>query len=351
MQTRLYVQGDPGGSNFADTIREIVQEGIFDRLDVAVAYATTGGVKIILDAVEGRDFQLRWVFGLDDAITQPKVLKDLRNKKGSVLKVCSLGPGRRFHPKVFRFWSSQNSKRSTLLIGSGNLTNHGLQRNAEAGALLIAENKSEVEQHLTAWKSLVSFGETLSLERLADYETEYKRAKKARTKVAKNSDLAILADGELESKRGELIAQSGVRWIDIRSAMANGREIEFPKAMTASLGLPASGKSPVDVTLRGEAGDVVSATFKFREKNGMWRIHIPKEIPGSDDLRLKAQGKLQPSTKALLLTDDMTARATFVVSFVELDGEEYKKLVAHSKAGKLFDRTKEGDSGRNYGVF
>ncbi|VVT09730.1 phospholipase D family protein [Erythrobacter sp. EC-HK427] len=351
METSLYVQGGVGGTTFADTIQEIVQEGKFDRLDVAVAYATTGGVNIVLDAIEGRDFQITWLLGLDDAITQPSVLKLLWDREDSLLNVCSLGPRRRFHPKVFRFWSSHNAKRSALLLGSGNLTNHGLKRNAEAGALLLAQTNNEAKQHRRAWNSLISFGENLSAERLAEYEVEYKRAKKSRSKTSKKSKLAILGDGELESKKDEPLAHNGVRWIDIRSAMANGREIEFPKAMTQYLGLPAQGKAPVEVSLRGKAGDVVAATFKFREDNGMWRIHIPKEIPGSDRLRMKANGKLQPSTKAVLLSDDPTAEATFLVSFVELDSDEYKKLVVRAEDGKLSGRTKPGVGGRNYGVF
>jgi HKD family nuclease len=350
-QASLYIQGRVGGTTFADAIEEIVHQGEFDRLDVAVAYATTGGVKIVLDALEGREFQICWLLGLDDAITQPKVLKDLQNRKDSHLKVCSLGPGRRFHPKVFRFWSSHNVERSALLLGSGNLTNHGLQRNAEAGALLLAQSKGEVKQHREAWQTLDSFGENLSAERLVVYEAEYKRAKKARSKTSKESELAILGDGELESENAETIAQSGVCWIDIRSAMATGREIEFPKAMTEYLGLPTKGKAPVNVTLRGKAGEVVPATFKFREANGMWRIHIPKEVPGSNKLRERINGKLQPSTKAVLLTGDLTAQATFVVSYVELGSKDYRKLIAKAKAGKLFDRTKMGVGGRNYGVF
>lgn len=351
MKIKLVSQGGSEPLSLKDALDEALADGAFDRLDVAVAYATIGGYNLVREATGGREFKFRWLVGLDDAVTQPKLLRKISDADDSELLVCSLGPSRRFHPKIVCSWASDDQQKCILLVGSGNLTNHGLQKNAEAGIVLEAETEHEVSQLKSMWDDFEGLGENLTAQLLLDYEDSYKKAKKARRRSAKKSEFVSLADDALEAAGDVSMKFQSSAWVDIGSAMAKGREIEFPKDMLDLIGISADETSPKEVSLIGPDNNEVPAQFKRREDNGMWRVHIPKEVPGSDQLRIKIAGKLQRSTQALILGQTAGKENTFDVKFVEIDSDEYLELIKKSKAGVTFGRTQPGPSGRNFGGY
>lgn len=75
MKWTLISQGGAGDQTLGKALSESSGTGQFDRLDVAVAYATLPGVKALALAVGGIPQISRWVVGLDDAITQPEALE------------------------------------------------------------------------------------------------------------------------------------------------------------------------------------------------------------------------------------------------------------------------------------
>ena len=342
----LVVQGAEGQPSLLDELTDVIEEYEFDRLDVAVAYATVEGLNSILEAVSDQDMKSRWLIGLDDAVTQPEVLSKIRELPNSELRTCSLGPSRRFHPKLYRFWSSVDDTRASLVIGSGNLTGHGLERNVEAGVVLDAEDLEDSKQLKITWKNTWELGEKLTNSIEEEYKEAYVKARKARRKAAKKTKFVTESDDSLEVK-----SKTETGWVDIGSAMANGREIEFPKNMLGFFDIEEGTLSPKSIDLITSDNTTVSAQLKKREDNGMWRIHIPQSVPGSDQLRVRINGKLERSKKALVLEKRADGLNRFNVRFIKIETEEYKTLIANSRESGLQMRTKVGKSGRNFGVF
>ncbi|MFD1610286.1 phospholipase D-like domain-containing protein [Sphingomonas tabacisoli] len=172
MQSEILPQGGGLGLSLAAALKPCVLSEAFDRLDVAVAYATLQGIRA-LDRVTGTIPVTRWILGLDDAITQPAAIAHLQNRAGAELRVARLSPVRRFHPKLYRFWSSTAPESALLVIGSGNMTQRGLQENAEAAVLLRAEDAADARNILSAFEELWAIGHEPSAQELADYAIVY----------------------------------------------------------------------------------------------------------------------------------------------------------------------------------
>lgn len=172
MRSEILAQGGGLGLSLAAALKPHILGETFDRLDVAVAYATLQGIRA-LDRIIGPVPGTRWVLGLDDAITQPAALIRLQNRAGAELRVAQLSPARRFHPKLYRLWSSTMPGTALLVIGSGNMTQRGLQENAEAAVLLRAENEEDAREIRAAFEEFWSIGHTPSAQELADYAVVY----------------------------------------------------------------------------------------------------------------------------------------------------------------------------------
>lgn len=114
-----------------------------DRLDVAVAYATIQGVKLLESTLGGIPSRSRWIIGLDDAVTQPEALEYLKKLEGSEVHVGKMQSTARFHPKLYCLWSSNYDRKCVSIVGSGNLTINGFRGNGEAAIIATSESKSE----------------------------------------------------------------------------------------------------------------------------------------------------------------------------------------------------------------
>lgn len=172
MRTEITAQGGRSGLSLAAALKPYILGNAFDRLDVAVAYATLQGVRA-LNRVVGPIAVTRWVLGLDDAITQPAAITNIQNRAGAQLRVARLSPARRFHPKLYRFWSSTSAESALLVIGSGNMTQRGLQENAEAAVILFAESAADGAVISSAFDELWALGHEPSAEELNDYAAAY----------------------------------------------------------------------------------------------------------------------------------------------------------------------------------
>ena len=139
LKWKLISQGGSADHTLGKALTASSASGNFDRLDVAVAYATLPGVKALALAVGGIPQVSRWVVGLDDAITQPEALEFISQLPGSELRVVKLTPSRRFHPKMYLLWSSSEKSKAAAAIGSGNMTVNGLRKNGEVAVILTAE--------------------------------------------------------------------------------------------------------------------------------------------------------------------------------------------------------------------
>lgn len=188
MKVDLVAQGGPNRFSLSAALKPHVADGRFDRLDVAVAYATLPGVRALKRVLGEWPPLTRWVVGLDDAITQPDAIQYLAELAGAELKLARLSPKRRFHPKLYCFWSSLADDRCVTALGSGNMTQNGLQHNGEAATILRAETKADAEEAKAVWKEMWALGKDWAKFDLAAYQASHSRARVARKMVAGAAD-------------------------------------------------------------------------------------------------------------------------------------------------------------------
>ena len=113
MKVKLVAQGTDE-SSLEVVLSEVAADGNFDRLDVAVAYATKQGLLTLRGALGGFPIKTRWIVGLDDAISQPEALEFLFALSGATLRLASLSPQRRFHPKLYCLRRSDNAANTRI---------------------------------------------------------------------------------------------------------------------------------------------------------------------------------------------------------------------------------------------
>jgi len=116
-------------------------------ISVAVAFVTASGVARLAELIEplgGVDLEIVARAG---GVTTPDALQVLRDHLGAQVSVAIGSGSMRFHPKL---WLCRSESELTVLSGSGNLTQGGLEDNAEQFELtrvpLDSEEASEHEE-------------------------------------------------------------------------------------------------------------------------------------------------------------------------------------------------------------
>jgi hypothetical protein len=344
----VVAQGAVVGEDVAHALALALDGRAMDRLDVAVAYATLSGLERLRTAAGGWPPVTRWVVGLDDAITEPSAIDALLALPGAEVRLASLGPARRFHPKLYRFWSSAEPTACVAAIGSANLTEHGLKRNGEAAVLLDAESAADVCQLERAWDALNGLGVPAAQADLAAYRERHARARNARRRMADRG--IVPPDPEAQEDGAAFtgdIAIAAHFWIEIGAA-TGGRELELPKAVLAFFNLPAGAVEAHRLFILPD-GSAPSLRLVDRKGNGMWRIEFTADairaIAGRPSFR-QPDGTRR-SELALHLRRE---GAGFRARTVPLDGEAHLSLTTRSAATGLIDST-QGSGSRAYGFF
>lgn len=117
------------------------------HLDCMVAFAKGSALRLLLQTLEkslAYGMTARFAIGLSFHLTEPTLLRTLlRLSKAYSLELYLSNTDKTFHPKVYAFWSSDQS---TVFVGSANLTAGGLSNNYEASvriddtdSVLVAE--------------------------------------------------------------------------------------------------------------------------------------------------------------------------------------------------------------------
>lgn len=188
MKIQLLAQGGASQRSLVAAIKRRVLSSPFDRIEIAAAYMTLQGIRALETTLGAKPTSSRWVIGLDDAITQPEAIDYLQTLAGADLRVAKLSPARRFHPKVYRFLEGGKPDRSLLVVGSGNMTERGLHKNAEGAVLLDAEDEADVKLGLAMFEELWAVGRKLKAGELAAYAERYKKAKQSRKAIEDAGD-------------------------------------------------------------------------------------------------------------------------------------------------------------------
>jgi HKD family nuclease len=229
----VIAQGVVGNDTFADVIPRFLARTKFDQLDVAVAYATRAGLRALEVALGQWPARTRWIVGLDDAITQPEAIDDLIQLAPGTVWLAELGPqGRRFHPKVYCFSSSRDEQSCAVMLGSANMTHHGLNLNAEVGLILLAESATEARELKNLWESMRQLARDPAEYNLQAYRDRHARARLERRQLADQGVLPSQPEAEEPTNLFDgTPASASVAWTEGASPSAGGRDLEFPRDM------------------------------------------------------------------------------------------------------------------------
>jgi hypothetical protein len=145
----------------AHALHAALGDPAFTRLDVAVAYVTTSGVKTLRDSDPAQldRFDRRWLSSFDWCRSHPVALAALDQTPASSVRIhdgafvvgregCT--PRLPFHPKGFLF---SGDEARLLISGSGNLSDNGISRGIELDTVLEVRSPTS-PQETTLWDAL-----------------------------------------------------------------------------------------------------------------------------------------------------------------------------------------------------
>ena len=350
MKWRLIAQAGQS----ADTVWEALSDAKssdLDRLDVAVAYATLQGVTCLELALNDINLVSRWVVGLDDAITQPEALEYLVGLPRSKVRLASMLPQKRFHPKLYCLWSSSHNHKGVTVVGSGNMTLNGMLNNGETAVLLKSESPQETKALRRQWKAMWRLGERATQRRIDSYRVGYIEGRKRRRELVK-LDLSPPEpepDAAVEIGAGVVsdFNDANLVWLDAGTASAGGRDLEFPRRMVPFFGLT---KSPSPRTFEMRDGRRFTLRLTERTDNDMWRLMFStdsiRSAIGRESLRPASGGN---RSDLAVVIRNVDGPADYEIRMVLVGSPEYETLLARSRALAGLYRTTQRPGGRSYG--
>jgi HKD family nuclease len=224
------------------------------HLDCMVAFAKGSALKLILKALEKsleRGMTARFAIGLSFHLTEPTLLRTLfKLSKNHPLELYLSDTKETFHPKVYAF---ADSGRSTVFVGSANLTAGGLSMNYEASVrvddadgALAAEVAAHFEELIEA--KVVVPATKGKIEKYAKefavQKAWHDMAKRRADKINRESvfDLSVLTYQLEEMKRDAsesgFTAQRAIRARHVAKAKALIQELAALQRPTATTFLP-----------------------------------------------------------------------------------------------------------------
>jgi hypothetical protein len=158
---RTSALAQPSMGSVAHVLHAALADRAFTRLDVAVAYVTTSGIKRLRDSDGAQLDRLnrRWLSSFDWCRSQPVALAALNQTAASSVRIHDgayvvarqgCAPRLPFHAKGFLF---SGDEARLLISGSGNLSDNGISRGVELDtALEVRSPTSPIETAL--WDEL-----------------------------------------------------------------------------------------------------------------------------------------------------------------------------------------------------
>lgn len=209
----------PSGGTTIGALASILDRWAFDRIDIAVAYITSGGAEILLEklATIAPGVKTRWLTSFDYWRTEPVALEAIGGTAKAKVRICDPSvlernrcmPIRPFHPKTFIF---TGSNADFVLAGSGNLSKSGLLRGHEAGLAIglakpfvkdatAVQAAAAIENFGSWFNSLWKESDPLDDELLQRYTASYESQTNLKHPTLTDDDIA-----PEEAERGQISA-------------------------------------------------------------------------------------------------------------------------------------------------
>lgn len=311
MIIRVESIAQPTSTTTRAALDTVLQTPNLQKMEVAAAYITTGGVDDLLITLNARlgghgpSVKKRWITSFDYCRTEPVALEALLSLPSSQVRIydpepCLAHRGTPrvpFHPKAFLFRSVQFDY---VLAGSGNVSRSGLSRGVEAGLVLGIDRLSATVEPTaqasinslrgwfrTAWTSATP----LSAPLLARYRALYESVANLKNPIPTEDDIVAGHTGAGALSESDLRKLRVCRnlWIETGNITKNrGAALPGNQLMMKRLSRVFFGFNATTLAENSHVGDVAISYNGKPEKdysltysdNKMDKLVLP--IPGSD---------------------------------------------------------------------
>lgn len=299
----------PDVKSTSSAISQVLDRFAVSQMDVAVAYMTTSGVKVLFSVLDrhsvARDRRVvkRWITSFDYCRTDPLALEAILSLPSSSVRIFGADaclanggiPVVPFHPKTFLF---HGARERCVLAGSGNVSRSGLSQGIEIGLLVSVGTASGARERSAAtsieaiehtfeqrWKDATPLRTNL----LTQYKQLYERADRIRNAVPTEDDVAS-SDKSRGSMSSDMLKKLRVcrnLWIEAGKVTMNrgpgvpGNQLMMKRLSRVffdfeSTSVPENTSiGHVNISFNGGAVESYSLTYS---DNGMDKLVLP--IPG-----------------------------------------------------------------------
>jgi hypothetical protein len=245
-----------------------IQTNKYKRVSACAAYASYKGVTT-LRAVFGQTVRFRWLFGLDDGITDPQALRVAMGMHDAESRFVQAIAGKRFHAKTYLLDQSDHDT-ALLIIGSTNLTYAALQKNCEVYAVFEAKGSNQTSELQKYWRAFWDLGVDASETLVREYEKRRKQWTYRDPTVEEEESTDVQT--RKEKTRVKLtLSSSRLAWIVLGRNTGGGGQLDIVKRLAPFLDLPSNPREGTTVNLRIEAPSGPSM-FQITFTKGMWRF-------------------------------------------------------------------------------
>lgn len=348
-----------------DAVRSILQNGAVERIDIAVAYITSGGARDFISVARAAlgdawdAIEKRWITSFDYCRTQPVALRYVSSMPNSIVRiydadVCLSGgcaPRTPFHPKAFLI---RTETEDFALAGSGNMSKSGLSLGVEAGLVLSANRENPLDATcatsiagLRAWYDHAwSNSAPLTLPLLERYRSIFEKVENIKNPTPTEDDLATTDSGRksLTTKDLQKLRVCDNFWIECGKITKNrGPNLPGNQLMMKRLSRVFFGFAPTNVPKNSHIGDV-ELNFAGAEVGVFSLTYSDNKM---DKLVLPVPGFIAPAAydnEYLLFKRWQPGSFELSIGNNSLRNQWRKKSLAIDAAYKM-------TSGREWGVF
>lgn len=339
----IFVSGSSSNSQFSARLRDLLLQGKPKAIGMATAFLSIDGAhaydKMLNDS---RTDESRVVVGVDGAITHPHAI-ELLSTHGHSVRFGRFAGGI-FHPKLLvggdRFLNSGRLGVATCgYVGSANFTGAGLFRNLEV-MLATCDQVLSADVSL-AFSEIWDGAARVTPQFLTDYERAFARAQRRRS-LADLEFLEVVApETHAPGKKRPILIQPtlcSAVWVGLQSSTGGAFQVEFPRRAAEALHA-LTGIESGEVDIECVDGETRPMIFNYYERNGMYRLNVPRAMPLVEWAKTNHRGAL------LVWREDPLDTATLKAEIIR--GRRLEEAMKRSRALGTWGQT----TTRQYGWY
>ena len=293
------------GHRFSSILGRGLEQDRTKALGIAVAYVSIYGFNYIDKIVSQKGIvHVNLIADISDCVTHPNALEFALNRSWGVRVVDN---GATFHPKLYigcKGFDSDNNVVDTsfIIISSANLSYGGIFRNTECSFIQTGDT---LRSCAPTWQTLWSMGEKATKKTVAEYQKRFSERNRRR----RSDDLVALGVADkmpeksagipsktsvppTDASKATSETTSSIAWAGLQSFTGDYRfQVEFPqKAALVLKRLLSSAASSGAIDISCSDGERRTFKFRFYDKNGMFRLNVPNDVPNAEWARSEKAG-------------------------------------------------------------